>query len=110
MELLAYISLFLRFISTIIMVFFVLPKVWEETKVGNGLGKLRKKIFMGFIIFLGINIFIMGTNLAREIQLIPYDTTVYFISLVNSMGQLVISIIFYVIYHDDYGKIDKPRD
>ncbi len=104
LELQTYISVFIRFIASMILVFFVLPKVWEETKVGNGLGRLRRIIFLGFIVFLGVNIFVMGANFSRAIHLVDETGTVGIISIINSLGQLILSFVLYIIYNEDYGR------
>jgi len=103
-EFITYLSIFIRLISCILLAFLVMPRVWEETKVEDGLGALRKKLFAGFVVFLGINIFVMGANFTRAAHIVPEVETVAVTTLVNAVGQLIISIILVFIYHRDYGR------
>lgn len=107
-EMLTYLSVFIRFIASVIIAFMVMPKVWEETKVGDGLGRLRRLIFLGITIFLGSNIFVMGTNFGRVIDLLPEDPTIGFLALTNSVQVLILSIILHLIYSYDYGR-EEPK-
>lgn len=100
------IALVLRLIALVIFVVKVFPRVIHETRVGDGIRRLRLFIFHLVVFF-----FIMGALLTQMnyCNLIGCDLILdkNITTIIQATLFLSISIILYLIYHQKY--YDKER-
>ena len=96
------IGIFVRGIGLAIMAVGVLPKAHFESKVPNGLGKLRRLIFKGHLIFFLSQLLFILLNIIRQKST---DINVELLSVANSISFLLIAVILHLIYHMDYGRV-----
>lgn len=103
----AEISAVIRVVSSIIVVFYLLPLQLAQTKVKNGLSKLRWQLLIGGgVIFL--------TNLISLFfiyDIIVSNTPQKFLNsclqVVNAVSYLMLSVIAYMIYHQQYTEENR---
>lgn len=81
----------------------VLPRAWRETHVPNGLGMLRRVIFLGLSILTTINLFTVLINAGRITDILQDDAT-GILAIVNGVAELFMAGALYLIYNHDYGR------
>lgn len=88
----------------------VVKKSAAEAGVHNGLLKLRRQLLgMSVALFL-IDTFSMTLLIARPfINLVTYQTFTDFLSLFNSVGFLLVSVVMYAIYTQQYTPASKSK-
>jgi len=97
-------SLLLRFAALIISAFFVIPLMIQQSKVQNGLRKLRYLLLiLGAIIFI-INLVTLIYLCQIIIDDIPQRLLNSTLQIMNAVGHLVIALITYMMYHSQYSK------
>lgn len=106
LEIQTTIGLLFRIAAALVMIFLVLPRIWREAQVYDGLGRLRKLIFFASVVFSAANILLIGINVGRTSGLIHWNSTGA-ASVINGASELILSIILYLIYHYDYGRTRK---
>lgn len=100
----ADLSLVIRFIALVISGFFVIPLMVQQSKVKNGLKKLRYLLLgLGLVIFV-INIITMIYLLQIVVGDIPQKLLNSILQIVNALGHLTMSAIIYMMYHSQYNK------
>lgn len=98
------IGICLRLLGLLIYGLGVLPRVHLESKVPNGLGFLRRMILLGMGIYFLTHIAFFTASIIRFVNhTINQDLDI--ISLVNSASFLLVSVVFYLIYSRDYGRL-----
>lgn len=100
-ELFIFIGIIVRVIGLTIIVVEVMPKMFIEAKVENGLGFLRKSLFIMISLFVLLNIAFTVWNSARLLNYAD-DSLINIIGIANSVNTLIIAIFIYLIYHKKY--------
>lgn len=100
------ISIFLRIVSCVLLLFFCIPLQVKEAQVKNGLRKLRFQLLaFGIILFL-TNLFYLGCLwLALDVVQNPINA---FLQIVNAVAFLVLSVIGHLMYRTQYT--DEAKD
>lgn len=107
-EFLLYAATGFRILGILIFMAGVLPAMYQETRVKDGLISLRWSILICTLIYVilqivGLTSFITSPREVEGIldivRLNPYFNA---LSLINSLGIFVIAIIMYLIYHREY--------
>lgn len=99
-------SLIIRSLGVSILIVGVLPKAFKESKVPNGLGKLRRQIFTGLVIYTVSQTIFLILNYQRE-MLGPRDVLADVIAFLASLSLLTIGVVLRLIYHRDYGRVES---
>lgn len=100
-DLFIFIGIIIRVIGLTIIVVEVLPKMFTEAKIENGLGFLRKSIFIMISLFVLLNIVFTVWNSARLLHYTD-NSLINIIGLANSVNTLIIAVFIYLIYHRKY--------
>lgn len=91
-----------RLLADIIVLFFVIPLMIKWAFVKNGLSKLRiDMLLLGLVFLIGNTLTMVGflPILIHGVNQPPLNAT---IQLINGILFLVMAIIFYRIYHNQY--------
>ena len=99
-------SIIIRLIAIALMAFIVLPKQWREAQVPNGLGKLRRLIFSGLVLF---ELLLIGmlTLIIDRVQDGNLTSLSEYIFLLNSVTDLAIVLVLIVLYRFNFRSIEK---
>lgn len=93
---LIYINIFLKLLALLIYGFFVLPIQIEESKVSNGIGRIRKLLLgIGFSIML-TNIIGIIIHVCRLMSCSPL--LVEKMVIIYALNGFLASLAFYIIY------------
>lgn len=103
------IALLLRILSSVILLFFFLPLQVKESRIKNGLQKLRIQLLvLGTCIFL-----INAVSIITLAQIVFSDVhqtfMTCFFQFFNGVGFMVVSIVCYLIYHSQYSEESLQR-
>ena len=94
-------SLALRLLGLHIMVIGVLPKVLAETKVRDGIKKLRILIFWGFLMCFAEAAALFYLRFCMVFDCVSNGLNVR-LSFLEALFFLNISVVWYLIYHEKY--------
>lgn len=100
----ALIIIYFRIVAIAVMGIFVLPKQFKESLVSNGIGKVRKTIFIAelsyFLLLIG-----MFFNFVFMAEWHMNDPAMN-IFLFDSIANFVIVISLFILYNFDYKKFE----
>lgn len=91
----------IRLIGILWFLLFVFPKIIKETRVVNGLRKLRYSIFGMVVVYYFSQIIIAYASFCIAFSCVGSLTTSY-VSFISSICSLLVTAIFYFIYHGKY--------
>jgi len=105
----AEISFLLRFTALIISLLFVIPLMFREVKVKNGLRRLRIELLLLGIIIVVINMTTMYYLLLIILHDIPQRNVNVYLQLQNAFSHFLIALLLYGIYHNQYSPKNIKR-
>jgi len=100
-------ALFLRIISSILLLIFCIPLQIKEAKVNNGLKILRYQLLaFGIILFITncISMIFLTERFFDNVQ-DPFSASL--LQIINSVAFLLIAIIGHLMYHSQYTEENK---
>ena len=96
----------MRVAALVIMTISVLPRVYRESQVPNGIGLLRRLILFAISIFYSTNLVVTIINIMRIFDVVD-ESVIGGVALLNGVGELLLVSALYVIYKLDYGREKK---
>lgn len=96
------IGVFFRVLALAILHGYVLGRAWHESRITDGIGFLRKVIYISLLMFTLTNDVVLLTNLGRVLGLLREDL-IGGISIINGFAQLFLAVALYLIYSREYG-------
>lgn len=106
---LIYLTIAMRSIALIVIIFTVLPIQYKEAQVENGLGFFRKSIFFGICLYTLVTIELLIYNIYRLTHE-NYQLFMDISSVFNSASNLIIAVVLYLIYHRHHTLKGKDGD
>ena len=111
----AEISFLIRVVATVVLVWQIIPLQWKESSVRNGLRKFRIQLLIMDFTLLLANILAMVLILTTKGQILFFPICV---QVVNAIAMLILVIVLYLMYHDQYTpesreihrRIDKLKE
>jgi len=97
-----------RALAVFLLLGFVLPKSFSETKVSNGLGKMRRGIFYSLLVYSLSQIVLLFINEFRLLGLAE-DSIIGFASMFNSISTLFLTFALVILYSAKYGREVQKR-
>lgn len=94
-------GIILRAVTVLIMVIGLLPIMYKESRVTDGLTFLRYAIFSLTITYVLMNTLFLAVSIGRAMDLIG-DEFLPWVSSLGSISNLIISGIIYVVYRRKY--------
>lgn len=103
-------TLFIRFISSIILIIYLVPLQIKEAKVTNSLKTLRLQLLLIGLILI-INNFLAMYVASHTLFILKENTdiTITIIQLARSIFYLILSVIIYLIYISQYSEENKKK-
>jgi dipeptide/tripeptide permease len=98
----AYVAILIRILSTIIIVFQLIPLQIKEANVKNGLRKLRLQLLIVGITLFITNVVSIGLIADSIMDIVPASIFNALLQILNSLAILIFSIVLYLIYHNQY--------
>lgn len=95
------IALHIRILAECLLVFFVMPRVWAETKINDDLRILRYIIFYAMIMYIGIGLAIIHMNFCNIVGCTSITITGK-VSIIQAFAFLNINIVLWLIYYQKY--------
>jgi len=96
------IAIIFKILAALLLSFWVLPIMFEESKVGNGLGWLRRVMLLMGVTILAVDLFNIVLLLIKLYN--ESNVVVGFMSFTNSVSVLLLSVLLYLIYNKRYYK------
>ncbi len=94
-----------RLIALVILYFSVIPRMFKEVRVADGLITLRRQILLGGIVYTITGTLFLTINTLRTIGIFNNDI-VGILSLIAGISSLMIAIVLHLIYSRDYGRLE----
>lgn len=107
-QLVLSLSVVCNFLSIVIVVLFVLPRVVEEARINDGLWLIRKGFLVIIIFYLIATVlsflsFVVNPKEVNDIiRLVRFSVYFNSLSLLNSLGKLSIALLLALIYRWNY--------
>lgn len=95
------VAIHIRIIAECVLLFFVMPRVWAETKVGDGLRRLRFFIFWAMILYVVIGLALIHMNFCNIVGCTSISITGK-VAIIQAFAFLNINVILWLIYHQKY--------
>jgi len=99
----AYIAILIRILSTVIIVFQLIPLQIKEANVKNGLRILRLQLLIVGITLFVTNVVSIGLIADSIMDVVPASIFNASLQILNSLAILIFSIVLYFIYHNQYS-------
>jgi hypothetical protein len=101
------IALLFRVISSIVLIFLLIPLQLKEAKVKNGLRMLRLKLLSVGFILLVTNILSIGLIFITGVDVVLLKILTAVLQFMNAVSALALALVFLSIYHQSYTEAAK---
>jgi hypothetical protein len=97
------IALGIRIVAELIMVFLVIPRVWRESRIKDGLFNLRLLILWAIICYFSIGLALIHMNFCNVTGCTSINATGK-VAIIQAFAFLNVNFVLYMIYHQKYKK------